>query len=192
VLHINDYVMKIRNKKNHKNVEYNPQNVENILLKFNELDEYVTNLENSLKLAEQKTNRYEDVLQKYKKVFKEEIMLYNLHKSNISVLTQKVSENDLFIIEIQRQIESLLENDTDNEVDEEQLVSFRRIFSRFFHQNEIFKIRTQQKISEINEAIDQKNRQLERMNIEIDSWDRNEDISYLPSNAVPLRQACGL
>ena len=115
-------------------------------------------------------------------IFKEEITLYRLHKSNISVLNQSVSENELFISEIKQQIEFLLDNNNNNSNNssndngkDQKLTSFKRIVSRFFHQNEIFKSQTQQKISEINETIEKKNRQLERMNIEIESWNNKED-----------------
>ena len=179
---------KHREKKYNENIEYNPQNIENVLKKFSELEIYVNDLENSLKAAENKTHIYEDILLKYDRLFKEEINIYRLHKSNISILNQTLNENEIFFSEIQHQIKTFV--DTFNTSPKE-VTSFKRVFSRFFHQNKLYKSRVAQKLSELNETIDKKNRLLERMHGEIQSWNDQRNTRLLPAQQVSIKQAFG-
>ncbi|MBD3288858.1 hypothetical protein GF337_08660 [candidate division KSB1 bacterium] len=173
-------------------VEYNPQNIENVLQKFDRLTEYIDNLEKSLKAAETKSLAYEDILHKYERIFKEEITVYRLHKSNISVLNKTFNENELFLHEIENQIRSFVSSDTEKPKNHnERISSVRRILSRFFHQNELHKSRVQQKINELNETIEQKNRLVERMHGEIENWHTKRDSSFMPPQQTSVKQACG-
>lgn len=188
------YVRYIKNafhKKQEKNsdsiVEYNPEKIQNVLKKYDELTNYVLNLENLLKKAEKKTHSYEDILSKYEKLVKEEISLYRLQQSNVSILNKNFNENELFLHEIQRQIQSFLDKDyktSDNP-------TFQRLFNRFFHQNELYKSRTHKKLIELNETIEKKNRMLERMQHEITSGDKNANNSYMSPKQLSLKHAVG-
>jgi chromosome segregation ATPase len=181
-----------KNQEKKCSVEYNPGNIENVLRKFDQLTEYINNLERSLKAAENKTLAYEDILQKYERIFKEEITLYRLHKSNISVLSKTFNENELFIHEIQDQIKNYVESDVDAKAKTEKVTTFKRILSRFFHQNELHKFRVQQKINELNETIEQKNRLLERMHGEIETWYNHVNSPFVANQQITMKQACGL
>jgi len=182
---------KSQEKKCNDYVEYNPENIENVLKKFDRLNEYINSLEKSLKAAESKTLAYEDILQKYERIFKEELNLYRLHKSNVSVLNQTFNENELFIHEIEHQIYSYVNNDSESEVGKERMTTFKRILSRFFHQNQLHKFRIQQKINELNETIEQKNRMLERMHSDIETWYNQVESPFISSQNVSAKQAFG-
>lgn len=182
---------KDRDKNFNDHVAYNPQNIEKVLKKFDELNCHINALEKSLKEAENKTSAYEDILLKYERIFKEEIALYRLHKSNISVLNQTFNENELFLHEIQHQIQSFVDIESKHNNKNEKTTSFKRILSRFFHQNELHKSRVNQKLTELNETIEQKNRLLERMHGEIETWYNRVNSSLLPSQRIPINQAYG-
>ena len=188
------YVNKVLGKDREKNyndyVEYNPQNIEKVLKKFDELTSYINSLEKSLKAAENKTNTYEDMLHKYEKMFKEEIALYRLHKSNVSVLNQTFNENELLIHEIQQQIRAFVDTEYVEENDDRK-ITFKRILSRFFHQNELHKFRVQQRLCELDETIEKKNRMLERMQGEIKTCYHQSDSSFSSPQPMSLQQACG-
>lgn len=175
-----------REKKYTENIEYNPQNIENILKKFSELTNYINRLENSLKDAEDKTHMYEDKLLKYERIFKEEIALYRLHRSNISVINQTLNEDELFVNEIQEHIQSFISKQDNGNNKPEKRTPFDRIFSRYFHQNKLYKYRVRQKLSELNETIDKKNRLLERMQGEIQTWDTHNTTRLLPAQQISV------
>lgn len=190
-MQLQKFFAKDKEKDINKIVEYNPINIENVLQKYNKLTQYINNLEKSLKAAETKTLAYEDILQKYERIFKEEITVYRLHKSNISVLNQTFNENELFLHEIENQIRSFVNTGTEKTHNNERISSVRRILTRFFHQNELHKSRVQQKIDELNETIEQKNRLVERMHGEIENWFNQQDASFIPPQQTPVKQACG-
>ena len=191
MFHFKEYINKffLKNiKKYNKFVEYNPEKIEEIIKKYNELNDYTTDLEKLLKTAEQKTHTYEDILLKYEKILNEEISLYNLQQSNISLLNKDFNENEIFINEIQLQIQTFFKKSKQKN---KPAPTFNRLISRFFHQNELYKARTQKKLCELNETIDKKNRMIERMHHEITSWDNEADASYSSSQQLSLKQACG-
>lgn len=190
-MQLQKFFAKDKEKNINKIVEYNPINIENVLQKYDKLTQYINNLEKSLKAAETKTLAYEDILQKYERIFKEEITVYRLHKSNISVLNQTLNENELFLHEIENQIRSFVSTGTEKPNSNERVSSVRRILTRFFHQNELHKSRVQQKIDELNETIEQKNRLVERMHGEIENWFDQQDSSFIPPQQTSVKQACG-
>ena len=190
-MQLQKFFAKDKEKDINKIVEYNPKNIDNVLQKYNKLTQYINNLEKSLKAAETKSLVYEDILQKYERIFKEEITVYRLHKSNISVLNQTFNENELFLHEIENQIRSFVNNGNEKSNNNERVSSVRRILTRFFHQNELHKSRVQQKIDELNETIEQKNRLVERMHGEIENCFNQQDSSLVPPQQTSVKQACG-
>ena len=190
-MQLQKFFAKDKEKDINKIVEYNPKNIDNVLQKYNKLTQYINNLEKSLKAAETKSLVYEDILQKYERIFKEEITVYRLHKSNISVLNQTFNENELFLHEIENQIRSFVNNGNEKSNNNERVSSVRRILTRFFHQNELHKSRVQQKIDELNETIEQKNRLVERMHGEIENCFNQQDSSLEPQQKTSVKQECG-
>jgi len=173
-------------KKANDLIEYNPQNIERLLQKYSEQNQYINNLENSLKEAENKSTILEDIIFRYEKIVREEIALYRLHKSNFSVLSRTYNENELLIDEIQHQLHSFITTSSKSE----EVTPFKRIFTRFFHQNELYKSRVSQKMVEIDETIEKKNRLLERMQSEMQNWN-NSKPRLLSSQQVSVKQAFG-
>ena len=170
-------------------VEYNPQKIETILREFNKLSRYISNLENSLQVAENKKIAYEDMLHKYEKIVDQEIMLYELHKSNFLLLNQTVNENEAFIKELHQQIKSFLNSGSNPETKNDKITSFKRILSRFVHQNEVQISRIQQRLTELDEMIEHKNRLLERMYFDVKSCCST---SYFPAEQLSSMQACNI
>ncbi len=181
---------KILNNHTSNYVEYNPQNLEPFSVKFDELSDYIEELKSSLKTAESKTNLYQDIIQRYKGIVKEELKLYQLHRSNMFLLNQTIKENEIFISELEQEVRSFVEAKAENTVEAERFASFKRVLLRFIHQNKLCKTLLKQKLSELNETIEQKSRQLERMHGDIhDSFDAN-DVSMLSSQHASLTEAC--
>ncbi|MBN2010506.1 hypothetical protein JW960_14260 [candidate division KSB1 bacterium] len=169
-------------------VQYNPEKIESILKEFDDLSIYASDLENLLRIAEQKTHAYEDLLHKYQKIFLEEMSTFRLQLSNISVLNRNFCENELFLSEIQQQLQSFVHENDHSDCQN----PVGRLFDRFFHQNELYKTRTRQKLSELNESIEQKKRLLDRMQHDLVSWDRQEPQAFpVAEPQVGMKRAFG-
>lgn len=175
-------------------VEYNPQNIETILVKFHRLHDQVTVLENSLKNAEDRSNYFEDLLAKFKTMFNDELTLFKLYKSHIFLLNQTVRENELFIKELDRELKNYFESSEhdQNEHDKEKFQTFKRIILRFFHQNNLCKSLLKQKIVDLNENIEHKNQLLEKIQDEIKSFYNPPSPLNLQKNKIELEQAVSL
>ena len=174
-----------------ESIEYNPQNVEDVLQKFSDLNKYINSLETLLQAAESKTQQYEDKLLKYERIFKEEMDLYRLHRSNISVLNQTLGENEVYVNELQDQIKSFLDTQKNITKYAKQVTPFKRIFTRFFHQNKLYKYRVAERLTELNETIDKKNRLIERMHGEIQNWNPKNAHRLVPTQQLSVKQAFG-
>lgn len=190
---INRFSSRNSDDANSEYVEYNPQNIENILLKFHRMNKQVSALEHSLKDAEEKSTFYENLFTKFKSIFNEELALFKLYKSHIFLLNQTVRENELFIKELDRELKEYFdspEHDV-NERSKEKFTSFKRVILRFFHQNNMTKSMLKQKLSDLNESIEHKNKLLEKIQEEIQTYYNPPTPLNLQKNELKLKQAVG-
>jgi hypothetical protein len=176
------------NRENSMNeyVEYNPQNLENILLKVEQLNKYIAHLESSLKAAENKKDSYKNILMKYKEILDEQLKLYQLHRSNMYMLNETMKENEVFMLELEQEFLSYVNSQSENTDKNEKSLSFKRIMLRFIQQNKMSKLQLKEKLTELNETIEQKNRLIERMQNEVKISSDSDDASSLPSQRVSL------
>ncbi len=186
---MNRYLHRRRDRDKEQSVQYNPEKIESILKEFDELSTYATDLEKLLQIAEKKTHAYEDILQKYQRLFQEQINAYQLQETDLSLLTRNYDDNESFLQEIQHHLQVFAKRQSES--DEQECV-LSRLLERFFHQNELYKMRTRKKLTELNEAIEQKRRMLERIQSDLVSWDRHVQPAIAKNEpTVQLKRAFG-
>lgn len=167
-------------------VEYNPQNLENILIQVEQLNKYIGHLESSLKAVENKKNSCEKIVSKYNEILREQLKLYHIHRSNIFMLNETIKDNEVFIRELEQEFMNFIDSSTEKKVKQEKALSFKRIMLRFFQQNKMSKSQLKEKLAELNETIEQKNRLIERLHNEVQIPSHPENESPLPSQRVAL------
>ena len=102
------------------------------------------------------------------------------------MLNETMKENEVFMLELEQEFLNFINSQSENTDKKEKSSSFKRIMLRFIQQNKMSKLQLKEKLTELNETIEQKNRLIERMQNEVKISGDSDDASSLPSQRVSL------
>jgi chromosome segregation ATPase len=155
-------------------LKFESNNSETVELKIGQMNSQIKNLEKSIGELQARVKAYHDIILKYESALREEILLYRLQKTKLTTIQEAFQNQELFAKEIEQHITSYVNN---SHSQSHTISTFKRIISRFFHQNKLNQCNANVKISEIQELLDKKQQLLERFQTEVKNWNKNLSIA---------------
>jgi chromosome segregation ATPase len=172
-------------------IKYDPDNLEKLIMQVNQMDNYISNLEKSLAELDRKVKAYQRIILKYESIFHEEISLYRLQKSKLTALQEAFQRQELFSKELEQQLSNLITNYLEHQESPNRITPIRRILSRYCHQNQLHRSSINSQMVEIESAIHDKQRLLERFQSDVKNCKKKIPLSIGSSKSEtrPLQQA---
>lgn len=168
----------------HGILDHDPDNSNKFMVQVNQMNNYVENLEKSLGELKSKIKAYQDLILKYESIFREEVLLYRLHKSELTTMKEAFCCQESFTKEIEQQISTFIHNSSQQQ--DNRFSSFKRIILRFFHQNRLNQNQANSKISEIENLINKKQQLLERFQTDVKNWKKRLSLALPASDSQQI------
>lgn len=133
-----------------------PHQLQKLMVKVNRLNSDNTVLQQRLQEKEEKIRTYLTLLLQYEQVLREEIALYKLQHTKIKTIEDAYHSYEIFIKDIDKQIELFLEsfNSAPNIIN--QISPIKRILIRFIHQKVFNESAAEHRLTELQDLIAEK------------------------------------
>ncbi len=133
-----------------------PQPLQKLMVKVNRLNSDNATLRQRIQEKEHKVRTCVSLLLRYESVLKEELALYRLHQSKIKTIEDAFHCYEIFMKDIDTQINLFFENHETSPNLPNQISALKRILLRFIHQKIFNETATDQKLAELERLIAQK------------------------------------
>ena len=175
-------------------IEYDPENLEKLIMQVNQMNNYIANLEQSLDELETKIRAYQKIILKYESIFNEEIGIYRLQKSKLTTLQEAFHRQELFSKEIEQQLSNFINDYLQQKNTKNLFSTIKRILLRFCHQNQLHQTTTDSRIADIEDAIHNKQQLLERFQTDVKNCKKKIPLAIATSKteSMVFTQAVGI